>query len=103
LKIKREDFVPPESKELAYLNEVLPLGFDQTISQPLVVSFYVRIVTDLKLGIRFWKFGAGSGWATALLAYLVQPKGKVIALEIIPELAKFGEENVKNIISQKEK
>jgi len=38
--------------------------------------------------------GSGSGWTSALLAEIVGPKGKVIAIEIIPELMEFGKNNV---------
>ena len=40
--------------------------------------------------------GSGSGWTTALLAEIVGPSGQVFAIERIPELKKFGENNVKN-------
>jgi len=42
--IKREDFVLAEDKDQAYLNDVLPLGFGQTISQPLVVAFMLELL-----------------------------------------------------------
>ncbi|MDQ5882761.1 MAG: protein-L-isoaspartate(D-aspartate) O-methyltransferase [Patescibacteria group bacterium] len=92
--IKREDFVLAEDKDQAYLNDVLPLGFGQTISQPLVVAFMLELLQPSP-GEKILDVGSGSGWTTALFSYLVKPKGKVIALEIIKELKDFGEKNVK--------
>jgi len=92
LKIKREDFVI--DKEWAYLDTALPIGFNQTISQPLVVAFMLELL-EPKEGEKILDIGSGSGWTTTLLAYCVSLKGKVIAIEIIPELKEFGENNVK--------
>ena len=44
-KINREDFLPEEMKDLAELNEALPIGYSQTISQPLVVAFIIEAVS----------------------------------------------------------
>ena len=92
-KIKREDFLPEETKKLAELNEALPIGFGQTISQPLVVAFMLEQLQP-QPGDRILDIGSGSGWTTALLAQIVGEEGKVIALEIIPELKELGEKNV---------
>ena len=92
LKIKREDFLPEDLKHLAYLNEALPIGYGQTISQPLVVAFMLEKL-DPRPGEKILDIGAGSGWTSALLAEIVGEKGKVIAIEIIPELVEFGKKN----------
>lgn len=91
--IKREDFVPPAVKDLAYSNQALPIGFDQTISQPLVVAFMLELLNPLP-GEKILDIGAGSGWTSALLAYCVSPRGIVISIDIIPELVEFGKSNV---------
>lgn len=91
--IKRVDFLPEDVQDLAELNEALPIGYGQTISQPLVVAFMLERLQP-RSGDRILDVGAGSGWTSALLAYIVGQKGKVIAIEVIPELKKFGEENV---------
>ena len=92
-KIKRGDFLPADIKNLDGLNEALPIGFGQTMSQPLVVTFMIEQL-DPKEGDKILDIGSGSGWTTALLAELVGPKGKVIAIEIVPELMEFGKKNV---------
>ncbi|MFA5877995.1 MAG: protein-L-isoaspartate O-methyltransferase [Candidatus Staskawiczbacteria bacterium] len=92
-KIRREDFLPDETKNLAELNEALPIGFGQTISQPLVVAFMLEQLQP-NSGDKVLDVGSGSGWTTALLAQIVGEKGKVVALEIVPELKEFGENNV---------
>jgi len=91
--IKRVDFLPPELKNLAELNEALPIGYGQTISQPLVVAFMLEKLSPKK-GDRILDIGSGSGWTSALLAQIVGKKGKIFSLEIIPELKKRGEKNV---------
>lgn len=91
-KIKRIDFLPENLKDLAELNEALPIGFGQTISQPLVVAFMLELLQP-KEGEKILDIGSGSGWTSALLAEIVGKEGKVIAIEIIPELKNFGEKN----------
>ena len=92
-KIKRVDFLPKGMENLVELNEALPIGCGQTISQPLVVAFMIEQLQP-QPGEKILDIGSGSGWTTALLAEIVGDKGKVIAMEIIPELKKFGEKNV---------
>ncbi len=93
-KIKRIDFLPENLKKLAELNEALPIGYGQTISQPLVVAFMIEQL-EPKKGQKILDVGSGSGWTSALLGEIVGEKGKVFAIEIVPELKEFGENNVK--------
>ena len=92
-KVKRKDFLPENAKHLSELNEALPIGYGQTISQPLVVAFMLEKL-EPKRGDRILDIGSGSGWTAALLAEIVGTNGKVIAFEIIPELMEFGKKNV---------
>jgi protein-L-isoaspartate(D-aspartate) O-methyltransferase len=92
-KVKRVDFLPEDIKDLAELNEALPIGYGQTISQPLVVAFMLELLKPKK-GDKILDVGSGSGWTTALLSHIVGLEGKVIALEIVSKLKDFGEENV---------
>jgi len=99
-KIKRVDFLPEDMKDLAELNEALPIGYGQTISQPLVVAFMLEQL-EPKEGDKILDIGSGSGWTSALLGEIVGGKslsagrqGKVIAIDIILELVEFGKNNV---------
>jgi len=94
LAIDRKNFVVSEYQDETYSNIPLPIGFGQTISQPLTVAFMLELLQPQE-GDKILDIGSGSGWTTALLAYIVsqKPKGKVIAIERIPELKEFGEKN----------
>jgi len=103
-KIKRADFMPEDMKSMAELNEALPIGFGQTISQPLVVAFMLEQLQP-EPGDKILDVGSGSGWTSALLAYIVNSKnfhtskhgsfvGEIIAIEAVPELKEFGEKNI---------
>ena len=92
-KIDRADFVLPELKEQAYINEPLPIGEGQTISQPYTVAFMLELLQP-ELGNKIFEIGFGSGWQTALLAEIVSKTGKVFAVERIPELYRFGRKNI---------
>ena len=92
-KIDRADFAPEDYKVEAYEDYPLPIGFGQTISQPTTVAFMLELL-DLKKGNNVLDVGSGSGWATALIAEIVKPKGKVWGVEIIPELVEFGGKNL---------
>ena len=91
-KVDRKDFVPEELKDKAYLNTPLPIGYGQTISQPLTVAFMLELLQPEK-GNKILEVGSGSGWQTALLAHIVSVGGKIIAVELIPELMAFGRKN----------
>ncbi len=91
-KIKRADFLPEEMRDLAELNEALSIGFNQTISQPLVVAFMLELLAPEE-GEKILDVGSGSGWTSALLGEIVGERGKVIAIELVPELKEFGEKN----------
>jgi protein-L-isoaspartate(D-aspartate) O-methyltransferase len=104
-KVKRVDFLPENLKDLAELNEALPIGWGQTISQPLVVAFMLELL-DPKEEEKILDIGSGSGWTTALLAHIVSGglneklkikkeklHGKIIAIDMIPELVEFGKRN----------
>ena len=93
--VDRKDFVPEEFKNSAYADTALPIGWGQTISQPLTVAFMFELL-EPKRGEVIMDVGHGSGWTTALLAHIIGPAsagGKVFAFEIVPELCRFGKEN----------
>jgi protein-L-isoaspartate(D-aspartate) O-methyltransferase len=92
--IKRKDFMSEDIQNFSELDQAMPIGYSQTISQPLVVAFMLELLKP-EAGDKILDIGSGSGWTSALLAQCVGIKGKVIAVEIIPELKEFGEKNVK--------
>ena len=90
-KIDRADFVLQGYKGEAYANYPLPIGFGQTISQPATVAFMSELLQPEK-GDKILDIGSGSGWQTALLAFIAK---QVFAIERIPELIKFAKNNIK--------
>lgn len=92
-KIDRQNFVPAEIKDEAYWNNALPIGFGQTISQPLVVAFMLELL-EPQPGDKILEIGSGSGWQMTLLAELVGREGKIIAIERIPELVEMARRNL---------
>jgi protein-L-isoaspartate(D-aspartate) O-methyltransferase len=90
-KVPRHEFVPIELQPYAYLNRPLPIGFDKTISQPLMVA----VMTDL-LAVRpddaVLEIGTGLGYQSAVLAELA---GRAYTVEIIDELAQRAVQRLK--------
>ena len=68
--INRADFVPENLKDEAGVDAPLPLGFGQTISQPLTVAFMLELLRP-QPGDKILDVGAGSGWTSALLGWCV--------------------------------
>jgi protein-L-isoaspartate(D-aspartate) O-methyltransferase len=81
--VPREEFVPPNLRELAYENAPLPIGSGQTISQPYIVAYMIEAL-ELEGGEKVLEVGAGSGYAAAVLGQIA---GTVYAIERLPELA----------------
>lgn len=92
-KISRIEFVPKDFEHEAEKNIPLPIGFGQTISQPLTVAFMFELL-DPQKEQRILDIGSGSGWTTALLAEIVGEKGKVVSMERVPQLCEFGKKNI---------
>ena len=91
--IDRARFLPAEQAPHAREDRALPLFHGQTGSQPSTVAAMLRLL-DVPVGASVLDVGSGSGWTTALLARLVGPAGRVLGLEIDPELAAFGAANL---------
>lgn len=96
--VPREFFVPKDHKSEAYENYPLPIGEGQTISQPLTVVTMLEAL-NVEKGNNILEIGYGSGWVTALLAYLTDGGGHVHAFEIKEKVAQFGKENIINFCS----
>ena len=91
--IKREDFVPENVKDKAYDDIPLPLMRGKTISQPTTVMLMTHAL-ELKSGDKVFEVGTGSGYQTAIIAKIIGPKGKVVTIEVIPELISFAKQNL---------
>ncbi|MGI5880359.1 MAG: protein-L-isoaspartate(D-aspartate) O-methyltransferase [Syntrophomonadaceae bacterium] len=90
--LDRSFFIDNEFKEYAYLDRPLPIGYEQTISQPsLVLEMTDRLALDKNC--RVLEIGTGSGFQTALLAEF---SGNVYTVERIRELA----ESARNKLEQ---
>jgi len=131
--------VPEKLKDEAYIDAPLPIGQEQTISQPCTVAFMMELL-QIEPGDKVLDIGFGSGWTTALLAEIVshsviarirqlaetkqsreltarsprlshiagftcddKNRGKVFAIERIPELCEFGKKNVAKYFPDEEK
>lgn len=94
-KIERSKFLPDAVSDLANSDRALTIGHGQTNSQPTVVRKMLEWL-DPQEGEKVLDVGSGSGWTTALLAYLVGKEGVVHAVELIPELLNFGRDNCEN-------
>ncbi len=90
-KVPRHEFVPLEVQPYAYLNRPLPIGFDKTISQPLMVAVMTDVL-ELKPHDVVLEIGTGLGYQSAVLAELA---GRVYTVEIIDELAQRAEQRLK--------
>lgn len=97
-KIDRKDFVLERFKNGAYIDKALPIGSNQTISQPLTVAFMLEKLNPRK-GEYVLDIGSGSGWTSALLAFLINKnpinkvknsKSFVVAIERIAKLCERG-------------
>lgn len=94
LSVPREEFVPLRYRELAYLDTPLSIGYGQTISAPHMVAIMTEALKPSR-GDRVLEVGSGSGYQAAIIAEMVKPEGHVWTVEIVPELAKFAEENLR--------
>ena len=92
--VDRADFIPLGLKQSAYIDQALPIGMGQTISQPLTVAFMLELLSPT-VGETILEIGTGSGWQAALLAHIVGLKGRIVSIERIPELVSMAQGNIK--------
>jgi len=89
-KVQRDKFVSEDSQSSAYADYPLPIGANQTISQPYMVALMSQLL-GLKLEDKVLEIGTGSGYQTAVLAELAK---EVYSIERISQLA----ENAKQVL-----
>ncbi|GLS03846.1 protein-L-isoaspartate O-methyltransferase [Chitiniphilus shinanonensis] len=90
LAVKREDFVPQDKRNLAFVDTELPLGHGASMLSPKVEARLLQDV-ELKSGDKVLVVGAGTGYLVALAAGLC---AQVYGVEIEPELKRAAEENL---------
>ncbi len=90
--IPRELFVAPQLRHRAYDNTSLPIGHNQTISQPTMVA-RMTLALSLRGDERVLEIGAGSGYQAAILGELL-PFGSVVAVERISDLVNLARRNL---------
>ena len=92
-RVLRHEFVPDRYKSQSYVDMPLPIGYDQTISQPYIVAYMTELL-DPKKEHKVLEVGTGSGYQAAVLAELVK---HVYTIEIIKELGESAEERLKRL------
>jgi protein-L-isoaspartate(D-aspartate) O-methyltransferase len=90
LNVPRHLFVPEPQRGRAYSDSPLPIGYDQTISQPYIVAFMTQAL-NLEPGHRVLEIGTGSGYQAAVLSALAK---EVFTIEIVAPLAERARETL---------
>lgn len=81
----RAAYLPEQARHRAGVDAPVELGHGSTCSQPSTVRTMLELL-DVREGQRVLDVGSGSGWTTAILARLVGPTGRVVGVEVVPEL-----------------
>lgn len=81
--VPRHEFVPPEYRQRAYGDSPLPIGYDQTISQPYIVALMTE-TAGIRPGMKVLEIGTGSGYQAAVLAAM---GAQVFTIELLEPLA----------------
>jgi protein-L-isoaspartate(D-aspartate) O-methyltransferase len=88
--VPREHFVPEGVRPSAYNDSALPIGHEQTISQPWVVAAICQAL-GLEGDENLLEIGTGSGYSAAVLAQLAE---HVVSVERVPELADWARQRL---------
>src|SRR3954453_4062444 len=92
-RVPRGAFVEPALEEFAYEDGPLPIGEDQTISQPYIVALMIE-AAEVRPGDSVLEVGAGSGYAAAVLAQIAN---RVYAIERHPSLGSSAQQRLKKL------
>jgi protein-L-isoaspartate(D-aspartate) O-methyltransferase len=92
-RVPRHLFVPRELEDLAYTDQPLPIGLDQTISQPYIVGLMTELLA-LKKTHKVLEIGTGSGYQAAVLAEVVD---SVWTIEILEPLASSAQQRMRSL------
>jgi protein-L-isoaspartate(D-aspartate) O-methyltransferase len=92
-RVDRKYFVPDSYTDYRYIDKPLPIGNDQTISQPSTVAFMLELLQPRE-GDKVLDIGSGSGWTAALLCAIVGERGSVLGLERVESLVEQGRKNI---------
>ena len=85
--VPRHLFVPPDYQDQAYEDAPLPIGFNQTISQPFIVAIMTQALR-IKFDSRVLEVGTGSGYQAAVLAHISRHVWSVEALPVLADAAR---------------
>ena len=91
--VPRHLFVPENMQAFAYQNRPLPIGHEQTISQPFIVAYMTKLL-DIKIGEKVLEIGTGSGYQAAVLSEITP---KVYTIEIVEELGSQARNRFKSL------
>lgn len=92
-RVPRHEFVPPDLRPRAYEDSPLPIGYDQTISQPYIVALMTSLARP-EPNDRVLEIGTGSGYQAAVLSSLVK---EVYSIEIVEPLATRAAHDLKRL------
>lgn len=91
--VSRHEFLPETQRPLAYTDQALPIGQDQTISQPYIVALMTQVL-ELKPGEKVLEIGTGSGYQAAVLAEITR---NVFTIEILEPLAASARQTLERL------
>jgi protein-L-isoaspartate(D-aspartate) O-methyltransferase len=92
-KVPRHEFVPEHLVDAAYEDHPLPIGYNQTISQPYIVALMTELL-QLRPGAKVLEVGTGSGYQAAILA---EVGAQIYSLEILEPLARTSAELLRRL------
>lgn len=98
MNVPRQKFVPEDYRDYAYEDRPLPIGYQQTISQPYIVAYMTEILKPDDTQ-KVLEIGTGSGYQAAILSLLYKEVYTIEIIEALAEKAKklLVEEGYKNV------